>query len=335
MEIGFIILSIIFLILSINNKVGNRFLGISFFLLFILLGFRDVSVGTDTINYLTIFERVVNSDYKGVEPGWIFLNNLTYYLGLKFEFLLVLTALLTLAPVYYIIKRSSVNPMLSLFFYYTLYFYFDAFNITRQALAVVIVLVAMVQLINNKKIFFILIVLLASTFHLTALIALPLIFVDKIPDNMLIYLLGIPISLLIGVVGFEIFYKIAPNTEYAHYAEAVDIDNLKAGKGFLLALNAFFVFVLLVIKEKDIHFKMFFVYVLSQNLTTKVPYGYRLVLYFSIIQVLFLPLFVKNNKLKGNEKILCTVAVILYTYILLYRLYGNGDILPYSNILFE
>lgn len=335
METIFILISFLILLLSFNKKVGRLLLAIVFSILFILLGFRTINVGTDTINYLEIFERINYYDNKEIEYGWKALNVAIFNIGINFQGFIAVTAFITLLPVYITVKKHSVNPMFSLFFYYTLYFYFNAFNISRQALAVVIVLSAMPLLLKDSKTKYILYVLLASSFHTTALVTLPLVFINKIPNYTLIYFAGVALSLLIGVKGYSLFYSIASDTDYAHYAAVADLDNLEAGKLFLLALNAFFALVLVFTKEKNTYFNIFFVYVMMANLTSKVPYGYRLAIYFAIVQVLFLPSFVKNNNLKGNWKIISVIAVILYSYILFFRSFGAGEIFPYDNILFR
>lgn len=335
MESIFIFISFLILLLSINKKAGKLLLFIVFVILFILLGFRSINVGTDTINYLEIFERINYYDNKEIEIGWKILNTSIFNIGIGYQGFIVLIAFITLLPVYITVKKHSVNPMFSIFFYYTLYFYFNAFNISRQALAVVIILAAMPLLLKDKKTIYILFVLLASSFHTTALVALPLVVINKMPNYTLIYFLGVTLSLFIGIKGFTLLYSLAPETDYAHYAEAVDTSNLKAGMSFLLALNIFFFFVLFFIRERSTYFNLFFVYVMVTNITSKVPYGYRLVMYFSIAQVLFLPFFIRHNKFKGNWNIISIIAVILYSYLLFFRSYGTGEIFPYDNILFQ
>src|SRR5690606_19533763 len=106
---------------------------------------------------------------------------------------------------------------------------------------------------------------------------------------------------------------------YGHYLRWAELEG--AVGLYLIALNAFFVFVLFTAKNRGILFKLFFVFIILANLTAKVPYGYRLIFYFTIIQVLYLPYFINNNKLK--VKPLMFVLIVMYAYLIFYRSAGK------------
>src|SRR5690606_32924805 len=111
----FVVLSLIILFFShVNVKpVTWIIFHLSFFVLFLLSAFRDISVGTDTEPYSILFNLVSKGEYGDLELGWVALNQLVIALGGDFEHLLVCSAILTLVPLYIALYRGSINPLLS------------------------------------------------------------------------------------------------------------------------------------------------------------------------------------------------------------------------------
>lgn len=323
----------IFLLLGafITPKFQRPYIFLSFSLLLIIAGFRDVSVGTDTVGYEEMFLRLKRGATVPQEVGWESLNKIILYFGGHFKDLLFISSLLTLAPAFYVFLKYSNNPMLSAFLYYAFYIYIQSFNITRQILAVSIILCAYVCLVKSKKLLFLILVLLASTFHTTALLCLPLFFVDKIPDKVPMYIIIMGLTVVFGwVLSDYVINQAAIILGYGHYLLGVD---LSGGVGvYLITLNFFFLFVLFTAKNRGLLFKLFFVFVILANLFAKVPYAYRLIFYFTVIQVLYLPYFISNNKLR--TKPLVFIVIVLYATLLFYRSSGSGGIIPYINTLF-
>ncbi|HHX70771.1 MAG TPA: EpsG family protein [Gallicola sp.] len=333
--IPFFVLSIIILFLSFVKRDKQLYLFIALGLILIIIaGFRTESVGTDTINYSVFFERIKNHGSIPVEPGWVMLNKLVQFIGADYSFFMAFVSVITLLPLLFIFYKNSENPILSLFFYYSLYIYFYSFNISRQVLAVSIVLIAIILLIKNKKILFLIFLTLAALFHISALIALPLFFIDKIPNKTIVYISGIGIAFIIGVFLTETLSNyLIRISSYSGYLEANVFGNVLGNAMYLILLNAFFIFVLLTITKRDILFKMFFAYFILANLLARIPFGGRVLLFYSIFLTLFLPYYLHNNKIK--EKFIPYGIVILYALIMFYRSFGGGEILPYTNIMFK
>src|SRR5690606_23297648 len=122
------------------------------------------------------------------------------FIGGNFRYVLVVSSLLVLWPVFYVAKRHSVNPMLTIFLFFAFYIYLQSFNITCQAISVSIILMSYVFLLEGRKKLFCLCILLATSFHLTALLCLPLLFVNRLPNNTWFYLTSLAFSLIVGIV---------------------------------------------------------------------------------------------------------------------------------------
>jgi len=330
--IYFIFLSYLLLLSSIPNRNQGILLTLFAIVLIFLSGFRAIDVGTDTIHYKTYFDRIASGENLSVEIGWITLNKIIQLFDGSYQLLVFLVSLLTIIPIYFTLKKHSVNPLFSLFLYFTLYFYFYSFNISRQTLAISFVLLAFTYLLNKKKVVYILLILLASTFHTSALITLPLLFVHKIPDIKIIYVVSIVIAAFIGLLSTNLIFSQISHTAYSGYVDKIELKNVAGNASYLLILNTFFIFILLITKKRELFFKIFFIYVVLSNLIIRIPFSNRLLLYFAIIQILYLPQLIYNSEEK-NKPILISI-IILYAYIIFMTSLKSGDIFPYSNVLF-
>lgn len=334
----FIIVSIFLLCGAlIPPRSQGIYLFVSFIVLFIMMAYRDLSVGTDTLQYETIF-RYIEADYdwvkSAIEPSWALLNSIVVYFGGDFRDFLVLTSLIVLIPIFLIARRYSQNPMFSIFLYYLLYFYFYAFNITRQAVAINIVLLALVALIKQKRLYFILLVLVASTFHYSALVILPVLLVNRISSNNAVLISITAISMISGLLLPSYILSIIKSTIYS-YAFNYSLGNFFGNFLSLLMYNSLFLFILLTTKDKEIKFKLFFIFIILLNLTARIPFGNRLLLYIAIFQIIFYPYYIASLKSKNqNYKVLVILVFITFFYIHFYRIFGAGEITPYINILF-
>lgn len=318
----------------IRPKAQNIYIFMSFVILFVFAAFRDESVGTDTLNYKRIFLILQNGGKISQEIGWKWLNNLVIYFDGNFQDLLVVSTLLILMPIFYVSKKYSENPMFSIFLYYTFYIYLQSLNITRQSFAVSIVFLAIMFLIKKKHVAYVLLVLLAAFFHTTALLCLPLIFVHRIPDKENLYLISVIVSMFIGIFLFDyLLTKSASFLGYGHYLTFYEAGNFLGNTLFLLILNSFFVLILFTSENRTVFFKLFFLYIIFANLLARVPFGYRVLSYFAMSQVLFYPYYIYNNKFHKKE--LAGFLIAVFAYVIFTRSMGSGEIIPYINTLLK
>lgn len=80
------------------------------------------------------------ADLEYLEPLWKVLNKLVVGIGGNFNLLLFFSSLLMLVPVFYVVYTYSINPALSLYIYYSMYFFCGSLNISRQYLAISFIL---------------------------------------------------------------------------------------------------------------------------------------------------------------------------------------------------
>lgn len=332
----FIYLAIFLLLLVgsfFSRNLQKYYLVFSFLILFFLSAFRDITVGTDTAAYKYLFTKVQSGEIlQRQEIGWHYFNAIIAYFDGHFQWILVFSTLLVLAPVFMVVKRHSLNPMLSIFLFYSLYIYLQSFNIMRQIIALSITFYSFKFLIEDKKyIYYIIGVLIASLFHITALLCLPLIFARKIPDKKLIAVILILTSLVVGVLLSSFLLPIAADLlGYSHYLTQFESET-ETGM-FLMLSNLVAIFFVISSSKSNAFLQVFIIYIIFYNIVARVPFASRLVSYFSIFQLLFYPYYIYNNKLKHRHVSL--LIVVLYATIVFIRNFGAGDVIPYKNILF-
>lgn len=207
-----------------KHDKNHQIVFFAFLLLFwFLTAFRGESIGNDTKNYLT-FYRELGEDGIGavsnLEIGYRIFCWLLYQINSDPYFLLFVCATICYAFCGIYVYRNSNNILFSTVLLFC--FSFSQFcNILRQALAMVIVLPAYELLKKDKKLIPLLLILLASTFHLSALITLIWFIPKYIPKKPVVVIVGCIVLAVLSMTGLlnEVL-KVVANT-YAGYFNTV------------------------------------------------------------------------------------------------------------------
>ncbi|MDT2827203.1 EpsG family protein [Enterococcus viikkiensis] len=353
---SFILFLGIFLLSTILINIGNRKIGAirNFFIIIGLLlpvllsTFR--TVGTDYGTYLSIFNHSSDLDLLTmltVELGYKEIGNtviiwIASILG-SFRWYLFIYSSATIVLTYNALKKlSPENITISYFVYLTMYFT-QSMNIIRQSLAVAIIFYGYYYLIQRDLKKYLVICIIATSFHMSALIAFPLFFfLDE--NNNIRKKLFIVFSffLIFAVLNYEKFFLFIGGinsfgfdryTEYASYSGSIDTNN----KIFFMNL---FIFLIVFIFRKKM-FKndklYFFYYLMIVGLIFGIsgffsPYLKRLSLYSEIVYIVVLPML--TDMFEGvNEKILLKyllfISCVMYFFIA-YTWLKFGAIIPYE-----
>lgn len=181
----FFLIGILYIVFQ---KRKGTYIFICIFMIFLLFSLRDFSVGTDTENYIRIYETqtilrvnhlierfpdisLLLGDYLYFIYSWVLLH-----LGITARGFIVVTALVMLIPVFFLLKKYSRHPLVSIFSFMTIGQMTLLMSAFRQGLAIAISIFALKYLIEKKTIKFFLIVLVAAGVHVTVLIMLPAYF---------------------------------------------------------------------------------------------------------------------------------------------------------------
>lgn len=168
---GILLVSTFFIYLSEKERtaIGRALCTtIAFFIIFLPAAFR-FEIGRDYFSYQRIFNQIADGIYSGdIESGYYFLNWLVASLGLSYEWLVGLVAFL----IYFIAFLSYPKKNRAVFhFFFFVIFYFWSFNLLRSVIVSSLSLFACMRYMeNNRKTQFIATILLASLFHISALL---------------------------------------------------------------------------------------------------------------------------------------------------------------------
>ena len=163
-----------------NERIEAKTITVFFVIYIFLLGLRDSSVGIDTNSYLNYFSRLQFQDWKGVfdttadEFGFALLTKFIGSIAKSPQFYLMVLAVVSVGPLAYFYRKESKDALLCFSFFLISLLFEAFFSALREGVALGLVVPAYYFTKKKKIVPFILIVLLASTFHLSALILVAL-----------------------------------------------------------------------------------------------------------------------------------------------------------------
>lgn len=191
-----------------NRRAFSWFAGI---LLWSILALRDVSVGSDTINYFERYANIQCPEFSllsvaGQEWGYDMLQYFCRSIGLSWQTYLAVVSAIIVVPMAIFFHKYSVNVWASFFLYITIGLLGVNMSAIRQSLAVAMVIIAMMEMLNKKYVKFVLFILISSLFHTSALFALLFALIPCVKYKSQIQLtLLLLIPVLARVVGFYFF----------------------------------------------------------------------------------------------------------------------------------
>jgi len=190
------IVSIFFLYLGIKEKKNVKrkksyfiWIVLSILPLLFLIIFRSPNVGRDYISVANTYSRIARGLITSSDVRW-FGMPLIYFCQFickifgqdPFWFYLII-GILTIVFIYKAILCNSDNPVFSLFIFICFCLFYQAFNQSRQILALSIILYSYKYIVERNLLKYVLLILFASIFHNTALIFIPIYFLRYIKLN--------------------------------------------------------------------------------------------------------------------------------------------------------
>lgn len=310
------------------------------FQLFLTAALRAVTVGGDLENYIPAFTYISRLSWSEVlrypwESGYVLLNKLLSVITNNERILLVVTSFIIVFGYIRFIQANSKVVWLSLFIWVGFGYYIGSLSMLRQSIAIVCILnsIQYLEKTNFKK--FCLWVIIASLFHLTAIVfflAYPLCrFKVSIGYFASILIVSFLFSVFAG--RFLIFYLI--DKYYSAYE-----GNVVSGEGYnmLLLMLAITCGGLLVHKYKhitdkkmNIFYHLMMLTCCLQLLSIQFSLFARIVLYFQISIVVFIPnvlSYIKNKETVFWSKVFVCGLVTCYL-ICIYLANNSSGILPY------
>lgn len=150
---------------------------LAFLICFIGMRYRT---GSDWQVYLKAFEKMpIIGNYNSWEPGFYWLMRFIYDTIGSYYFVQFLGTLFLFYAINRFYSRYSVHPIFSITLFVCLFFLSILMAQVRQGIALAIVILGAPFIFKRKIIEFSLVICLASLFHISALMAFPLYFLDR------------------------------------------------------------------------------------------------------------------------------------------------------------
>lgn len=310
------------------------------FQLFVTAAMRAITVGGDLENYIPAFAYISGLSWGEVlyyswEPGYVLLNKLLSVISDNERILLVCVGLIVVWGYVRFIRFHSTCVWLSLFLLVGLGYYIGSLSMLRQSIAIVCVLnsVQYIEQTNFKK--FCLSVVIASLFHFTALVFFLLYPLCRFKISIGFFVSVLIFAFLFSVFAGNFFILYLIENYYSIYENKV-----VSGEGynmFLLLVAVTFGGLLLRwcnhVRDKkfDIFFHMMISACCLQFLSMQFSLFARIVLYFQIGIIIFIPNvlnYIRNKEIVFWSKVFICGLVTCYL-IWIYLANNSSGILPY------
>ena len=239
-----------------KKKLTHQLTIVAILPMFLLFVLRYKYIGSDTIGYVRFFQKEIRSyswlevfskDTMRFEIGFRVYTKIISLFSDSYTFYFLINALVIFGILMRFSFKYTENPFVFFFLFITLGTYAFFETGLRQALAMVICLLAVDCVKNKKLIPFILIVLLAYYFHKSALIFLiiyPLSSIKKYDWIIFVYAI-LAVVFVLGFTAFQGFFNEWVGFGYEEYV------NDKGGGGiFLLLIFILYAFSFYVLYDK-------------------------------------------------------------------------------------
>ncbi|MDE6047826.1 MAG: EpsG family protein, partial [Anaeroplasmataceae bacterium] len=310
---------------TIDYKIYSAFLFLmAVFPLWFITAFR-YDVGTDYLyTYVKYFEHTSYGwkPYRH-EPLFQLLNTVLVSLNLSYVWLFAISGMLILGFLFYYIFKFSPKPLYSIVIFFCSSFFFNSLNNVRQYIAIAIAIIGFSQK-NTIKAF--IIILIATLFHLTAIVYIPLyivmnlMFAKPVKKSKMIKLSIL--SIVLAPALCFILKKIIVLTPYAYF-----LDSQNGGYSLLIIIVniIIFIFTLFYYDSKDkIYQKFAFLQLLTalccvcSVFLQNEEMWMRIIRITSTFQIILLPKIILKEKNHLSRYAVGLIFIAIYSVYTLY-----------------
>jgi len=309
-------------------KFQNFYYWFAVLILVFISGVR-YKVGTDYGTYMYNYDWLYTKGDISItnQPALYVIARVTELLQHDSALWFFIMAVITIIPIAIVIKKHSIDAMLSLLFFVLIGSWHFSFNIVKQCAAMSIIFIGFSFLYNKDLKKWIIICLLAATFHLSALFMLPMYFVvDTSFDKK--KLLICFVSAIILSLSYDFLFTSFSDLKTTGVISMNSDDVKNSVNSLRITVNCAPVFFILLFKKMyDFNDKKF---VLCYNLSIinvilnfvalNSIYLYRIVIYTNVFNVLLFPYIAKPFN-KSTRYIIMMVMILLYFIFWTYDLY--------------
>lgn len=319
-----------------------------FFIIFVLIaGFR-YKIGRDTYNYTDEYQNfptlsqlnrsfINNSDYQIL---WILFESTLRSITRSFYLLQIIVAIFVNFAVFNTIKKYSINPFITILFYFLIFYLNLNMEIIRESICIALLLIGIDFLTKKKLIVYYILAIIAYLFHESGavLFFVPLIFNLNLSRKSIISI-TIAVIATSGLIATYLIQKL-PDFEWLNTNKIAYFVDTQGSSGTQLFNYIKYVIlpslILLIFYKRLNKFErnFIFLYIVFSILFTQLAIFFRIRDYFLI---LFL-ISVSNSIIKGfnkrfNHAIYKAGFIFIFLYVSLFRYYyyEKNDVQLYLN----
>lgn len=337
-----------------RRNMLNRTLTAGIFVILFSISALRFDIGNDYQNYtLTAHEASVNG-YVVTEVGFNWLVKIVYKImgGEYYEMVFAIFSFATLTIFIKGIKKQAVSFFEAFFVFMMFGMYFQTFNTVRYYLALSIAFYSMRYVLEKDWIKFVFVILIAALFHKSVLIVIPVYFIATFEWKKWQMAVG-ALASIICFLFKDTILKLALNL-YPSYRDTI---YLSGGTSLTSIVRIFAVIVLYLwfchyynkknpdfdknegwYRELRFYGQLNMAAFIVATLFSFLPVITRLAYYFSINQILLIPLIIsKIDDEKLSTRIKWLIGIITVAYFIIFLLGAHKDgiaLLPYKSWLF-
>lgn len=329
---------------SLHNDKDNyeqkrkRYILLVVIILILQSGLRNWAVGSDTYQYYLRFEaisheswesiisRIVN--WQGKEPFYGLFQKIFQYFTNSYQLYLCLVAVIFMSSLGNFIRKNTTHishAILAFVIYMGYYYGFFSITGIRQTLATAFILWSFEYIKQRKLIPFTFFVLIASLFHITALVFLPLYLIAEMKRTKLIFgiaLIGFPLVMLYkNELAIFFVFTFGMEERFGVYAEQY----YRGGSFILTSFHILLAVVALFIMKKTFSiapeiYRMYNTFALALfflPLQWVNPSAGRISQYFALIMMVWIPLLIDATCIGSKKRRIFLYSIATVSFVII------------------
>lgn len=191
----------------------------------------------DTGTYIAIFEKIPADfatgwsqiNWDGKQPGFDVFNLIfKCYISQDVQWWLMIIAIVCGICIMNVLRKHSVDFFLSAFLFMTMLIFTWMMNGARQFICVAVLFLCCEWIQDGKFVRFLIAILILSTFHITALLMIPIYFVARMKPwsgKIYLFILGIILICIFAEPLFKGMDSALSNTAYSGVSNSIESDS--------------------------------------------------------------------------------------------------------------